>query len=85
MTKYTVVPSVWPVAGRAFRRGDIVTDDVLGPSAESYRRLGLIVPVTGAGTKKELLERARLAGIDVPKSATKAQIAELIAKEHHGV
>ncbi len=80
--EYTVVPSIWPVSGRAYVRGDRVTDDMLGGRADSYRRLGLITPVASTeGTKKELLERAALLGVKVPKAATKPQIAALIEKE----
>ncbi len=80
--EYTVVPSVWPVAGRAFSRGDIVTDEMLGPNVDSYRRVGLITPITSVdGTKAELLERAALLGVKVPKAATKPQIAAMIEKE----
>ncbi len=77
--KYRVVPSVWPVAGRAFRRGDTVDGEVLGPNVGSYLRLGLIEKYTG--TKKDLTVEAEGLGIVVPKNATKKQITELIAKE----
>ncbi len=80
--KYRVVPSVWPVAGRVFRHGDIVNDDQLGRNTGSFLRLGLIETVEG--TKKELVAQATAAGLTIPKSATKAQIAELL-EEHHGV
>ena len=79
---YTVVPTVWPVLGRAYRRGDTVTDEQLGGRADSYRRLGLITAVKEtSGTKKELVDRAELLGLTVPKAATKAQIAAMIEKE----
>ena len=78
--KYRVVPTVWPVAGRAFRRGDTVTSDQVGPNVGSYLRLGLIEPIK-AGSKKELVTEAETLGIVVPKGATKLQVAELIAKE----
>jgi len=84
MSVYTVIPTVWPVSGRAFRRGDRVTDDQLGGRADSYRRLGLITPVMDtSGTKKELVERAELLGVAVPKTVTKAQLVEMIEKETH--
>ena len=76
---YRVVPSLWPHAGRTFRRGDTVTDAELGGRADSFRRLGLVTVVEDVtGTKTELLARAALLGIDVAKSATKPQIIDLI-------
>ena len=78
--QYTVVPSVWPLAGRTLLRGDIVDGDQFGGRADSFRRLGLITPITTkvGGTKKELLLRADELGIHVPKDAAKAKIIELI-------
>ncbi|MDK1039701.1 MAG: hypothetical protein QGD91_12465 [Actinomycetota bacterium] len=65
--------------GRAFKRGDVVTDAELGGRADSYRRLGLVTIIKDtSGTKKELAERATLLGIEVPASATKPQIIKLI-------
>ena len=77
---YTVVPSVWPLQGRTILRGDIVDGDQFGGRADSFRRLGLITPITTKveGTKKELMLHAEDLGIKVPKDAAKAKIIELI-------